>query len=529
MCSINSKKLCNDINCLICFDKSFASSDKAQFFDKDKNNGIEPRFINKQTSNKHWFKCEECNHLFYKQINLIVLHNSWCPYCCIPCQKICNDNNCQICFNKSFASFDKDKVDCWDYNKNKLTPRHVVKNSNKTYWFICNVCNHGFCDSLNHIVSKKKRWCPFCSNHQLCNNNCQICFNKSFASFDKDKVDCWDCNKNHNILPRDIFLQSNNKHWFVCNICNHSFKQQITVITNMGCWCPYCSNKLLCNIDTCLSCYDKSFASSNKAHFFDNDKNNEVNPRQIYKSSGKKYWFKCNDCNHSFECRLDNIYNGKWCPYCANKLLCNNNNCKICFDKSFASSDKVHFFDNDNNNIPRRLFKYSNKKYWFMCYMCNNLFNASLSNVSNGTWCPLCTNKTEKKLKLWFETNNINIIYQPKYDWCINTETNKKLPFDFVIDGKKLIIELDGRQHFEYVPKFKNNVEYNILRDNYKAKCALENNYSMIRIFQEDVFNDNNQWEIQLKKILDDHDNEDKLYIKFIGDKELYQFHIDNI
>jgi hypothetical protein len=51
----------------------------------------------------------------------------------------------------------------------------------------------------------------------------------------------------------------------------------------------------------------------------------------------------------------------------------------------------------------------------------------------------------------------------------------------------------------------------------------------MIRIFQEDVFNDNNDWDIRLKKILNEHDNEDKLYIKFIGDKELYQFLIDNI
>lgn len=55
------------------------------------------------------------------------------------------------------------------------------------------------------------------------------------------------------------------------------------------------------------------------------------------------------------------------------------------------------------------------------------------------------------------------------------------------------------------------------------------NNYFMIRIFQEDVFNDNNDWDIRLKKILNEHDNEDKLYIKFIGDKELYQFLIDNI
>ena len=37
---------------------------------------------------------------------------------------------------------------------------------------------------------------------------------------------------------------------------------------------------------------------------------------------------------------------------------------------------------------------------------------------------------------------------QYKVDWCKNI---KHLPFDFVIEEGKVIIELDGKQHFEQI------------------------------------------------------------------------------
>lgn len=36
VCTLRSK-LCDDINCQICWDKSFASFEKAQYFDLEKN------------------------------------------------------------------------------------------------------------------------------------------------------------------------------------------------------------------------------------------------------------------------------------------------------------------------------------------------------------------------------------------------------------------------------------------------------------------------------------------------------------
>ena len=154
--------------------------------DQRKNNELIPRKIFKSSHKKLWFKCDVCNHEFNKTICGVSGSDSWCPYCVS--KKLCNEENCDFCFNKSFASFDektqngKLKIDCWIKNKNKgLLPRNIYKNTDKKYWFKCDVCNHEFDMQIMCIAgSTRSYWCSYCSNQRLCNNNdCKLCFNKS--------------------------------------------------------------------------------------------------------------------------------------------------------------------------------------------------------------------------------------------------------------------------------------------------------------------------------------------------------------
>ena len=88
-------------------------------------------------------------------------------------------------------------------------------------------------------------------------------------------------------------------------------------------------------------------------------------------------------------------------------------------------------------------------------------------------------------------------IHQYKIDWSKNIDTNRYLPFDFCIEEYKIIIELDGKQHFEQVMNWK-TPEEQYKNDKYKEKCANENGYSIIRLLQEDVFNDKYDWKTEL-------------------------------
>jgi len=360
-------------------------------------------------------------------------------------------------------------------------------------------------------------------SRKLCGNKkCKICFNKSFAIIDKSKF--WHFIKNK-INPWEVHKRKGKiKFWFICNICNHEFNSILDSVT-AGHWCPFCKNQKLCNKNDCKSCYDKSFASHKKAKFWSNK--NKFNPREVFKGSDKKCWFFCIKCNHHFDNRLADISSGDWCPYCriGPRRLCSDEECLHCFNISFASHEKSKYWSDKNKLKPREVIKGTPKKFLFNCNYCNNEFKQSLHKInSNNRWCNICKNKTEKKLYNWLIKNypSYKIMKEYKKNWCRNPETKCYLRYDFYIKELKLIIELDGIQHFKYVEFFNNNISDQQNRDLYKMLQAFKQNLSFIRIFQEDVLFNKNKWEEKLKKNIEIIKNSNNTMSLYIGNDNLY-------
>jgi very-short-patch-repair endonuclease len=463
-------------------EKSFASHEKAKYWSN--NNELKPSEISKGSAKHFYFNCDKCNHEFLMQLN-VVTRGGWCNYCSNT--KLCDDNNCKICFDKSFASYEKSKY--WS-SKNDVTPRQVFKVTAKKYLFKCNTCNHEFINNPSHVSNG--RWCPYCCvpQKQLCGSKeCSDCYNKSFASHEKSVY--WS-DKNE-LKPEFVMKNGDKKIWFNCDKCNHDFEAQIKRVSKDG-WCPYCNSHKLCENNDCVTCLNRSFSSHEKSKHW-SSKNN-ILPRQIVKGSGEKYWFDCDKCNHDFEKDIHAITGEKdgWCPYCVNKKMCNKDDCVNCYNKSFASHEKVKYWSNKNTENPRYLFQGDSNKYWFNCNKCEIDFESVLYNVKTGYWCPFCNNKTEGKLYKIMKEIYPSIMYQLRIDWCKNVTY---LPFDFCIPEYKIIIELDGPQHFRQIMDWK-TPEDQQKTDKYKEKCANENGYSIIRLLQEDVFNDKYNWKTEL-------------------------------
>ena len=66
----------------------------------------------------------------------------------------------------------------------------------------------------------------------------------------------------------------------------------------------------------------------------------------------------------------------------------------------------------------------------------------------------------------------------------------------------KLIIELDGPQHFIQISNWQ-SPEQTRERDKYKLQCANNNGYSIIRLLQEDVYYDTYDWFDELIKSIE--------------------------
>lgn len=472
---------------IISFERSFASNPRSQFWSVK--NQLLPTEVYLKSGKEYLFDCDVCKHEISKRLSE-VQKGSWCPFCSKPPKKLCSNQDCLLCYEKSFASHERAKY--WS-NKNIDNPRFVFKSSNKAFHFDCDVCFHTFNKVLYSAIDT---WCPYCANQKLCDDNdCVSCYNKSLASLNINKY--W---SNKNIKsPREVFKNSDKSFIFEC--C-HIFEAKALNITK-GEWCPFCScpPKQLCNDPNCYICHEKSFASHEKAKYWSKD--NQIDPRNVFKSTGALYKFDCY-CGHTFHAPLFSVSSrDSWCPFCSSppKQLCNKHDCLTCYEKSFVSHEKAKYWLNTNLETPRSVFKFSNKKYKFICEYCNNIYESSPNKINMGRWCSCRKKKTETKLYNFLLLNYPEKSIEPQktFDWCRSIK-GRYLPFDFFIKDFNLIIELDGIQHFIQVSNWK-SPELNQQNDHFKMQLANRHGYSIIRIFQEDVLYDKNDWQNKLKAV----------------------------
>lgn len=197
-----------------------------------------------------------------------------------------------------------------------------------------------------------------------------------------------------------------------------------------------------------------------------------------------------------FEQLPSNHYN-YGCGDCGRELNTRNielkEQCKLNFE---IKANKIH---NNTYDYSKANYIDSVTKLIVICKKHGD-FNISPNNHLRGKACPKCVNKTEQKLYDKLITLYPTLQQQFKVEWCKNKTF---LPFDFIIPENKIIIELDGRQHFEQVRNW-DEPKKTQENDKYKMKCANDNNYSVIRILQEDVFYDSYDWLFELNDNIKD-------------------------
>jgi very-short-patch-repair endonuclease len=173
-------------------------------------------------------------------------------------------------------------------------------------------------------------------------------------------------------------------------------------------------------------------------------------------------------------------------------------------------------YDKNGNDYPWFVGPYSGLKRWFKCDVCKTDFESKVCDVSRGHFCRTCKNKTERMLHTFLQSVPFieTVCQEQKFDWC-RSNLGNKLPFDEYIDDK-VIVEGDGDQHFKQVSNWTPHIETQE-RDIYKMKRAFENGKSVIRIYQEDIYRDRNQWRDRLTDALKKVKSIDKPTYVFIS------------
>jgi very-short-patch-repair endonuclease len=233
----------------------------------------------------------------------------------------------------------------------------------------------------------------------------------------------------------------------------------------------------------CAGCYKSNteeFVKKSKEIHGDNYDYSKVEYKIVY----EKVIITCKE-HGDFEQTPNGHLNGLGCFKCGHKMFILSNNDFI------NRAKEIH---GDKYDYSKVEYNKMNEKIIITCKEHGDFEQTPSNHITHKQGCPYCINKTEFILYDALEQIYPTLIYQFKQEWCKNIHC---LPFDFCIPDHNIIIELDGRQHFIQVRNWI-SPEETFENDLFKEKCANEQGYSVIRILQEDVFNDKYDWKTEL-------------------------------
>lgn len=199
-----------------------------------------------------------------------------------------------------------------------------------------------------------------------------------------------------------------------------------------------------------------------------------------YKSMHIKVKIKCHE-HGEFKQLPHNHIKGSGCPQCAKiKRI---TPLKIILEKF------VIIHNNEYNYSEIGTYYNGKSKINIKCKK-HGFFRQEVNLHLSGGGCPTCSmSNGEKMIKMCLLKKECIFEIQKKFHDCVNPISLRKLPFDFYLPEKNILIEFDGEQHYK-MKTFgctideKNNKNFKRTQENDKIKnnYAIKNKINLLRI-----------------------------------------------
>lgn len=185
-------------------------------------------------------------------------------------------------------------------------------------------------------------------------------------------------------------------------------------------------------------------------------------------------------CGHEYKVSYVNYKKGKRCPYCANIKKIN-----FCKNRKKTNEDFIKKFNNFSDSKdyePLEKYNGIDTKIKIKHKICNNIFEMTPNMFFRGRRCPICNNCSNGELRIrkYLDSNNINYETEVSFEG-LKSKKNYYLRFDFLIYIDKenyILLEYDGKQHFQESGYFKNKLdiikENDLLKDNFCKKFKIK-------------------------------------------------------
>lgn len=234
----------------------------------------------------------------------------------------------------------------------------------------------------------------------------------------------------------------------------------------------------------CPVCADKNKGSYHKktqeqvADEVSKLSNNEIIIQSTYQNYTSNIKLKHNvkDCGYVFEKSLANFNKHPTCPRCDGRLRNRDTD---------MFKDEINELVGDEYTV---LGEYIDTKTHITMQhnTCKSIYGVSPSAFLCGNRCPTCNkSRGEAAISKYLEENDVKYLSEYRIDDCRN---ERPLPFDFAIldnnNNPTMLIEFDGKQHFEPVEHFGGDkkLEYVQCNDNIKKQYCANNNIKLLEI-----------------------------------------------
>ena len=290
----------------------------------------------------------------------------------------------------------------WHYKKNlNVNINNISRGTNLKVWWICKK-EHEYISGVYNRTTIKTG-CPYCANQKISKTN-----NLKFRY--PEIIEEWNFKKNKDLLPQNIFPNTNKKVWWKCKKNSHEWQAAPNSRISGEKNCPYCSNQKV-GKDNNLN-----FLFTKLATEWHPTKNGKLKPQNVIAGSNKKVWWNCQN-GHGYQSSVGSRSKRKTgCPYCSNKKVGKDNNLKFLFPKLATEWHPVK-----NGKLkPQNVVAGGDKKYWWICQKRHEWKVSTYQRIS-GTNCPYCSNRKVGK------NNNLKFLFpEIEKEW----HPNKNIPLN---------------------------------------------------------------------------------------------------
>ncbi|QJX71431.1 DUF723 domain-containing protein [Faustovirus] len=192
-------------------------------FDWEKNNMTPDQITRDMYKNKYYFRCIFGHPFETRATNFIGG---------VRCKQFCIQRVVIKWLNSLYVKT-PDIEDHWDWEYNKIDPSRIAFASNEIFGFVCRKCNKPYTKMANEF--SKGRRCPICNSQKAQPG-------RNTLDMDPDAVIWFDYIKNVKKIC-EYAVKGNERVWFRCPTCKHSFITTCSNFTDKKTRCKVCNPK----------------------------------------------------------------------------------------------------------------------------------------------------------------------------------------------------------------------------------------------------------------------------------------------